>query len=384
MDAAPDNLLPIAQARDAVRSKAAAIGTVNPRRGGPLNAAIQAVKRLAARALYWHVREQVDFNRATASGFDAILAALEENNRRLAAITQELCDIRAHWAEWRAGWEHRLAVSQHELLHAIAELKAGFDFRAAQISEDIQRTMWADLERVRTEYERLIHTELRLVRQRAALQPAAPALDYGRFAERFRGSEEYVRDRHRFYLPHFAGTRDVLDLGCGRGEFLEVMKEAGIPATGVELSPELAALCQSKSLKVEHADLFDYLPALPDASLGGIFSAHVIEHLPPERLPVLIRTAASKLRPGGIIALETPNPECLAIFATHFYLDPTHVRPIPHALLSFYLEEAGFGRLTLHRRAPALDAEPALASLPEDFRNAFFGGQDYALIAKKL
>ena len=109
----------------------------------------------------------------------------------------------------------------------------------------------------------------------------------------------------------------------------------------------------------------------------------MVEHLPPERLPELIRQAAAKLRRGGVLAIETPNPECLAIFATHFYLDPTHLRPVPPALLHFYLEEAGLGRIEVHRLAPALDEAPALGSLPEDFREAFFGGLDYALIARK-
>jgi O-antigen chain-terminating methyltransferase len=403
-------LLPVEQARDAAQGKAAAIGSVNPRPPGLLNSAIQGVKRFVARALYWHVREQVNFNRATVAGIGAILEALHEHNRilsqlavtieeadnRTAESRQELADIRSHWAEWRLAWDRQRAITENELLRAVAELKAGFDFRMAQVSEDIQRSLWADLERIRGEYERLIHTELRLVRQRAALPalppvpaaapPAAPALemDYGRFAERFRGPEEYVRERQRFYLRHFEGCREVLDLGCGRGEFLEVMKEAGIPARGVELSPELVAVCRAKDLAVEMADLLEYLPALPDESLDGVFSAHVIEHLPPERLPGLVRAAAAKLRRGGVVAFETPNPECLAIFATHFYLDPTHVRPVPHGLLNFYLEEAGFGRIELHRLAPAIEGAPSLASVPEDFRNTFFGGQDYAVIARKL
>ncbi|PYT26076.1 MAG: hypothetical protein DMG58_23155 [Acidobacteria bacterium] len=98
----------------------------------------------------------------------------------------------------------------------------------------------------------------------------------------------------------------------------------------------------------------------------------------------MIRLAAQKLGRGGLIAIETPNPECLAIFATHFYLDPTHVRPIPYALLSFYMEENGIGHIEMHPRSPAIESMPALASLPDDFRNAFFGGLDYAIIGRKL
>ena len=153
---------------------------------------------------------------------------------------------------------------------------------------------------------------------------------------------------------------------------------------GIDLSQESVELCRQKSLAAETADLFAYLADLPEASLDGIFSAQVVEHLPPERLPEMIRLAASRLERGGVLALETPNPECLAIFATHFYLDPTHTRPVPHALLGFYMEEYGMGQIEVHRRSPAVESMPALAALPEDFREAFFGGLDYAIVGRKL
>ncbi len=132
------------------------------------------------------------------------------------------------------------------------------------------------------------------------------------------------------------------------------------------------------------ADLYAYMADLPEASLDGIFCSQVVEHLPPERLPEMIRLAASRLRRDGLLALETPNPECLAIFATHFFLDPTHTRPVPHALLSFYMEEYGLGGIEVHKISPAIESMPALAGLPEDFRETFFGGLDYAIVGRKL
>ena len=112
--------------------------------------------------------------------------------------------------------------------------------------------------------------------------------------------------------------------------------------------------------------------------------AQVVEHLPPDRLPEMIKLCASRLARHGIIAIETPNPECLAIFATHFYLDPTHHRPVPHPLLAFYLEEFGMGSIEVRKLSPAVETMPGLASLPEDFRETFFGGLDYAILARKL
>lgn len=419
----PD-LMPLLHARDAAESKVAAIGMVNPRAGGPLNWLVQQAKKTIARLLDWHVREQVEFNRNVMACVQASLEALEETRRTLSVLggiqdeIRELKDIRSHWLDWRAEWEHRLLLNETKLLRGLAELNAAFQHRAGQAESffrdqiklqhsdftaaldrrgvEIQQRLWADMERIRLDYDRLIQTELRLVRQRlAATSPPAsvPApsaqatpitFDYARFAERFRGAEDYVKENQRFYLPYFEGRREVLDIGCGRGEFLELMHQAGVPARGIDLSQESVDLCHHKGLQAEIADLFTYLALLPEASLDGIFSAQVVEHLPPERLPEMIRLAASRLERGGLLAIETPNPECLAIFATHFYLDPTHTRPVPHALLAFYMEECGLGGIEVHRLSPAMESMPALAGLPADFREAFFGGLDYAILGRKL
>jgi O-antigen chain-terminating methyltransferase len=218
----------------------------------------------------------------------------------------------------------------------------------------------------------------------SALPDAPPDIDYLRFSDRFRGSEQYVRSQLQRYVAKFEGSREVLDIGCGRGEFLECLREAGLLARGVESSEELVGLCRAKGLFVEKADLFEYLAAQPSASLDGIFCGQVVEHLPVARIPELVRLAAEVLRPGGTLVIETPNPECLAIFATHFYLDPTHIRPLPASLLAFYLEEHGFGRITVDYVNPASETMPSLTQLPEEFRRVFFGGLDYAITGRRL
>jgi len=432
-DIALPDLLPLVHARDAALGKVAAIGTVNPRTGGLLNAVVQGWKRVVARVLDWHVREQVEFNRKIVAYADATLEALRDSNRALSEmggrlaeqqrIGDEMKDMRDHWAEWRAEWEHKLAENEVQFLRSVADLQGAFqhrvtlmeashrdlmrthnvDFHAAleRHAFDIQKRLWADLEKMRWEIERNIHSELRLLRQRVQISvpvtPAAPAVesapspaaaalafDYARFAERFRGSEEYVTAGQQFYLPYFQGCRNVLDIGCGRGEFLKMMRDAAIPARGVELSAESVAVCRAQGLEAEIADVYPYLAGLAEGLLDGIFCSQVVEHLPPERLAELIRLCASRLAQGGVIAIETPNPECLAIFATHFYLDPTHTRPVPHPLLRFYLEEFGVGNIEVRRLSPARESMPALNSLPEDFRDAFFGALDYAVIGSKL
>ncbi len=448
----PD-LMPLVRARDAAEAKVASIGTVNPRAPGLASSAIQRVKRLVARALDWHVREQVEFNRGVMSCIQATLTALTDTNRalvelagreraaraelearladvlpRLLAEARQLADIRTHWIAWRREWEQKQAGNEIAFLRDMAESHASYQLRVSQLEstlrelvktqhsdfrgaierqhadfqreldtarEDIQKRLWDDLARIRLEHEAIIQRELRTVRQRgrAGFQPAsgsepapAPAhssVDWLAFAERFRGSEEHIRAKQQLYAARFAGCRSVLDLGCGRGEMLEVLSAAGIPAQGIDVSEECVALCRGKGLRAEQADLFDFL-GKGDELFDGIVSAQVIEHLPPLRLPELIRLAHERLNPGGLIALETPNPECLTIFATHFWIDPTHTRPVPSALVAFWLEEAGFGGIEVEYLNPAQESIPALGSLPEDVRKAMFGGLDYAIFARKL
>lgn len=503
------DLMPLVHARDAAEAKVAAIGTVNPRPPGFKNAIIQRFKRAVSRALDWHVREQVEFNRATMVCVQAALEALadvsrsqaalaahhqqlqtssddlrtelqtnsaeltrglvalaadfrrdlhkssedlrtsladltrglavvsahhqelrtsaEELTRGLAALTayhHELRtnaeDLKKYSDEWRAGIEERRAASEIHLLRTVSELQSAFHLRASVIEHsfresvrqqhddftneldrrttDIQKRLWQDMEKIRGEYDRLIHTELRLLRQKVSIFGAAsstPALtpapqdhldiDWARFAEQFRGSEDRIREQQKCYVARFAGASgEILDIGCGRGEFLEAAKAAGLAARGIDQNHESVALCRSKGLDVEQGDMFAYLESLADGSLGGAYCAQVVEHLPPAGVVRLVKLLAQKLRLGALVAIETPNPECLAIFATHFYLDPTHTRPIPSPLLRFYLEEAGFGSVEIERLTPALESMPALAELPPGFRDAFFGGLDYAIFARKL
>jgi SAM-dependent methyltransferase len=472
--ALPD-LLPILHARDTAEAKVASIGTVNPRPPGLINNIAQAVKRTVARALGWHVRDQVVFNRAVLGCVEATLDALNDFNRTIAALAsqagtryeeqaaaaqtrfdslagtvdsrlngmqeslaalheksdvlrdeaRELKDVRTHWAQWRVEWERKLSINEVQFLRSVADLQAGFQHRVTLLESayrevmgiqnkeftatlekgvvDVQKRLWDDLRQVRMEYDRLIHNELRLIRQRMGTMPVLPAepatpvtptpaavlpveavFDYARFADKFRGTEEYVRERQRGYLGDFAGCQNVLDIGCGRGEFLDLMKEAGVAARGIDLSGESVAVCRAKGYRAEVADLFAYLAAAPEGSLDGIFSAQVVEHLEPLRIPEMIRLAASCLKTGGVLVIETPNPECLAIFATHFYLDPTHTRPVPPALLRFYFEEAGLGAIELRRLAPAVETMPAIAELPEAVRTEFFDGLDYALVGRRV
>src|SRR5438477_6025753 len=193
----PD-LLPLVHARDAAEAKVASIGTVNPRRSGPLNALAQSIKKIVARALDWHVREQVEFNRHMMECVEASLEALNETKRVLAILapataamndaTAEMKDARSSWAQWRAEWEHKLFVNETQFLRSVADLQIAFQHRASLMESNFrdiarsqhadylgalerstletQKRFWEEVAKVRREYERVIQEELRIIRQR--------------------------------------------------------------------------------------------------------------------------------------------------------------------------------------------------------------------------
>jgi O-antigen chain-terminating methyltransferase len=217
--------------------------------------------------------------------------------------------------------------------------------------------------------------------------------DYFLFQEYHRGNELLIRDRQRTYLKHFEGREPVWDLGCGRGEFLELLCQHGIAAQGVDDSPDAVQLCHEKGLQVVQTDLFAFLEASADESAGGIFTAQVIEHLPAELQLRLVDLCFQKLKPGAPLVLETINPECVFALVRNFYLDPTHVRPVHPELLRFALETKGFSNVQVEFSGPVegkyLESPPwhtdarqqAMTDAIMNLNHFAFGFQDYALIA---
>jgi SAM-dependent methyltransferase len=179
------------------------------------------------------------------------------------------------------------------------------------------------------------------LRQIEALHPRQLDIDQLSLANAFRGTEPSVRDRQQRYVARFDGLDDVVDVGCGRGEFLELLREAGVTARGIDADLRMIEHCRAKGLEVELREAVDYLSGLPEDTLGGIFAAQVIEHLASTDLLSLVQEARRVLRPGGVFLVESPNPEALLTFA-EFYLDPTHVRPYHPQLIRWLLEQEGF------------------------------------------
>lgn len=235
------------------------------------------------------------------------------------------------------------------------------------------------------------------------LQP--PHLDTGVnyfvFEEKFRGSREDIAQRQTAFLRYFEGCKNVLDIGCGRGEFLEAMSKHGIGARGVDLDEIMVDFCRSKGLEVELEDAFEYLEKLDDASLDGIFIDQVVEHLEPAYLVRLLKLCFQKLKYGFYLIAETVNPLSFSSFA-NFYIDLTHIKPVHPETLKFLLESTGFREVKPVFSSPlpetmrlqrlganegATDVERHQTEIYnrniEMLNATLYGAQDYAMIGKK-
>jgi len=218
----------------------------------------------------------------------------------------------------------------------------------------------------------------------------SPTYSAEAFESAFRGTGDELKDRYRDLAQAVAGYAPVLDIGCGRGEFLELLAEFGATATGVEIDPELARDGRGRGLAISTGDGITHLAALPDGSLGAVVLIQVVEHLTPQQLIDLVVVARDKVRDGGMLVLETVNPQSLYTFAHAFYLDPTHSNPVHPAYLEFVVRQSGWPHVRIEWRSPPADDElleapsdwsPAAAANIARLNRLLFGPQDYALVA---
>jgi SAM-dependent methyltransferase len=218
-----------------------------------------------------------------------------------------------------------------------------------------------------------------------------PTFDNERFEDEFRGSREQLLAQYDDLAGRLDGCSPVLDLGCGRGEFLELLGKHGVQARGVELDPTLVDAAQRRGLDVSHGDGLAALAATMDESLGGVVLIQVVEHLTPQQTLDLVALCREKLARGGKVIVETVNPQSLYVFAHPFYLDPTHVRPVHPAYLTFLFREAGF-EVTIDWRSPppaddilADDSSlgPVERANVERLNRLLYAPQDYAIIATR-
>ena len=266
------------------------------------------------------------------------------------ALTSELHRYR----EALQARERRMDAAMQALLAQNGELKTALGVLQAQVRSD--RSSRADRasrsENAEPSNDSHVSNAANVAHDSNALSSS-----YVGFEDQFRGSADAIRSRLLEYVPIFTGASDVLDVGCGRGEFLRLLAEHGVSARGIDLNQAMVDVCRDQGLNATVADLLPYLRSLPDGSLGGLFAAQVVEHLQPGYLTHFLDVAFEKLRPGAAIVLETINPACWFAFFESYVRDITHVRPLHPDTLKFLLVATGFQQVTIRYRAPYPDHE---------------------------
>lgn len=291
------------------------------------------------------------------------VAIFQDEIRGLLAEKIELLDAKADKKE-AADLLGQVQEHKREILDMQHRLQLLLEAAQKRVSEPISA---ADLQVFATEDDHLLDAM------------------YVNFEERFRGSRQEIKDRIRVYLPHVqksvdaCGNLPVLDVGCGRGEWLEFLSENGIKAQGLDLNRVMVSQCRELGLDVIEADAIAFLRGLETGSLSVLSGFHIVEHLPFRTVIALFDEAFRVLAPGGMVVFETPNPENIMVGACTFYTDPTHERPIPPVTLSYLVEARGFSRVEILR----LNLNPWI-QIEDPFLNSQFAvGQDYSVMGFK-
>lgn len=215
---------------------------------------------------------------------------------------------------------------------------------------------------------------------------------YVEFEDQFRGEQSVIRERLMHYVEIFKDKKKVIDLGCGRGEFLELMTEKGVSAYGVDMNQKMVQECRKKGLDVEQKDCIAALNELEDNSLDGIFASQLVEHLSKEELYRLVNLSYDKLSHDGVLVFETVNPLTLGVFCYGFYIDPTHTVPVHPAMLRFMAEKAGFYVEPvgfLNEFPPEYKFKESDNMIQEEkdvvqkLNEQLYGAQDYYLVCRK-
>ena len=215
--------------------------------------------------------------------------------------------------------------------------------------------------------------------------------DYIGFENKYRGSQEEITKKLYSYVEYFENCDNVLDIGCGRGEFLEILKEKNISASGIDIEDNMVSMCKEKGLNVKKADALEYLNSLEDNSLGGIIINQVIEHMEPNYLIEVIKAAYRKLKPEAHFVAETINPQSMIVFTEAYFMDLSHKRMLHPYTVQFLLESNGFKEASIRYMNKVEDLRiPESDQLPEEINKALkklndvvYGYRDYAIIGRK-
>lgn len=342
---------------------------------------LRVAKRAILRIAHLFSQEQIVFN-------ESVVHALTETGEEIAATQSRVASALGRVA----AYESTVAELQ-TTLRATESVLADREERFG-LAEERTATLTAELTGLRASL-RLIGRELRQRAPEPLDRPTTATIAteieqgdsdqlYSDLEARFRGSRAAVRAQQTRYLRLFTGIhseKPVLDVGPGRCEWLELLRENSVPAYGVEINGDFAAMADRFQVDVRRGEAVAHLTSLPDGSLTGITAFQVVEHLPFATLLELLDQALRVLIPGGILLLETPNPSNIIVGSSHFWLDPTHQRPIPAELLEFLVQQRGFVDVEIRAGEPRPDGEmPRLEPLRA--HGDLFGPMDYAVIGR--
>jgi len=296
-------------------------------------------------------------------------------------------------------------VMDNKLIGLKQEQHVALDSKLNELRQELHRALDGELNETNAKFNELkrevMFQQRRLTRMTAPgvaadSEPRAAVFDhrldsfYAAFEDSFRGSRLDIKERLVPYLDRLlvagAGQPDkpILDIGCGRGEWLELLNEKRLAAYGVDLNTLNVEYAKSLDLDARNVDLLEHLQLVEDGGLSAVTAFHVVEHLPFETLIDFLDEALRVLTPGGVLILETPNPETVRVGATTFYNDPTHRNPIPPAVLQFMVEHRGFELAETVRLHPFTQGLLQEASADAALLNrVLFGPQDYAIIARR-
>ena len=367
-----------------------------PEAKSPAPAGISAPDDLDVTDLFERLREELRRGAGSGGGAESEFAATRALAERFWPVTAEreagggpkglVKRVLRKLMRW---YVEPLAADQRVYNSAVLRLVDALSERAdaAGASNERALRLLRELEERLTRVERRGGGAASAPPATVAAQPAAAALpDYFAFESRMRGSVDAIRERQRRYVEDFREAAPVLDIGCGRGELLQLLREAGVEARGIDADADMVAYARGDGLDVEQADLVEYLQRLDDGSLGGIFMGQVVEHLPPGVLVRSLELAARKLRPAGVLVAETINP-LSPLALRHYFADLTHAQPLVPETLQLLARQSGFVDTEvrfLNEPAERLTEpdDPVIAANVRRLNDLLFAPLDYALVAR--
>jgi O-antigen chain-terminating methyltransferase len=304
-------------------------------------------------------------------------------NELLSQLATDKQDVLARFNESNTKLQSALDQSIAQQRESLAKVAEDLQIEIDRLHSQLQHTR-AELSIQANTIDARLHPATQISADTAGDSHQLDAL-YAALEDRFRGSRDEIKQRFEVYLPYVKDLAPVVDLGCGRGEWLEILRAAGIEAYGVDTNLIQLEQCRARGLNVSEEDFLAHLQTLDDASAGAITGFHIVEHVPLKTLVTLLNEALRVLRPGGVVIFETPNPENVLVGSNYFYMDPTHRHPLPSELLEFLLESRGFQGIEILKLHPWDSARIAEdTEVTERFNAYFYGPMDYAVVGRKI